>query len=77
MFPALFLYALWALCNDGPFHIHAASQLMPFRHIAAIVPAKHSGGVLADEQIVFPVTVVIARADNEPVIGVAPAASMP
>ena len=55
------------LSNHGPVHVDAAAEFDPLRRVAGVVVAEHAGGILADQQIVFSVAVVIARADHEPV----------
>ena len=57
------------LRDDGPVHVDAAAELDPLRRVAGAVVAEHAGRILADEQVVLPVAVVIAAADDEPVIG--------
>ena len=53
----------------SPCHIHSISQDVPFGGIARAVVAEHAGRILADQEIVLPVAVVITAADDEPVIG--------
>ena len=56
------------LCDHGPVHVDAAAHFDPVRGVAGDVVSEHAGGILADQQVVLLIAVVIARADHEPVV---------
>ena len=50
------------LSNNRPLHADAVAEDVPLRGVAIGVVAEHAGRILADEQVVVSVTVVISRA---------------
>ena len=73
---ALSLFSLLCVLRDhGPVHVDAVAEDVPLRHVAAGVVPQHTGRILADQQVVLRVAVVIPCPDHEPVVGVELAAS--
>ena len=56
------------LCDHGPVHVYAAAHFDPLRRVAGTIVAEHTGRILANKQIVLRVAVVIASANDEPVL---------
>ena len=74
---ALSLFSLLCVLRDhGPVHVDAVAEDVPLRRVAAGVVPQHTGRILADQQVVLRVAVVIPCPDHEPVVGVELAARL-